>query len=79
METREDYKLFRCKFLREGKEFIKAKDYNGNTFYIKRSKNTKGYKKGFDDTFYAKLERKGIIFKKRILHVIDFNDYLALK
>lgn len=73
-----DFGLFRCIFKKEGKEFIKGEDYNGNRYLIKKSSATSGYREGFDDTFYAKLEIKGL-FKKKILHVIKYEDYLALE
>ena len=73
-----DFKLFRCIFLKSTKNYIKAKDYNGNKYMVKKSSSTKRYKKGLDDTFYAKLELKGFVIKKKILHVINYEDYLKL-
>lgn len=73
-----EFKLFRCQFLREGKNYIKAVDFNGKYYIIKKSPETRNFKEGFDDEFYARLEVKGV-FNKKILHVISFEEYLALK
>lgn len=71
---KENFKLYRCIFLKEKKDYIIGKDvFTSKTYYIKKSKETEGFKIGTDNSFYATKEESGLIFKKPILNVVDFN------
>lgn len=74
----EEYQSFRCIFLGDSKNYIKAKDFNGKRYKIVKNSSTKTFKKGFDDLFYAVLKKEGI-FKTNVLYPISYDDYLKLK
>lgn len=76
---REDFKLYRCIFLKENKEYIIGKDvFNAKTYYIKKSKETETFKIGTDNSFYAVKEDSGLVFKKLILNVINYNNIVRM-
>ena len=71
---KENFKLYRCIFLKEKKDYIIGKDvFNSKTYYIKKSKETEGFKIGTDNSFYATKEESGVIFKKPVLNVVNFD------
>lgn len=74
----EEYQNFRCIFLSESKNYIKAKDYNGKRYKIVKNNSTEHFKKGFDYLFYAVLKKEGI-FKTNVLYPISYDDFLKLK
>lgn len=76
---KEDFKLYRCIFLKESKEYIVAKDiFNKNVYHIKKCENTGDFKVGADKSFYAVKEECGLLFKKVILQVVDYNKVIKM-
>lgn len=73
-----EYKLYRCTFIKEEKEYIIGKDRKGRKYYIVKNKASKRYKEGGDESFYATLEIKGLLVKKMILNPIVYDEYLKL-
>lgn len=72
-------KLYRCIFLKENKDYIIGKDiFNSKIYKIKKSKETSEFKIGTDNSFYASEEESGVIFKKSILEVINYNEVLKM-
>lgn len=70
-------KLYRCIFLKENKDYIIGKDiFNSKIYNIKKSEETSEFKIGTDNSFYASEEKSGILFKKSILRVINYNEVL---
>ena len=66
---KKNLKLYRCVFLKENNEFIIGKDiFNEKIYYIRKCKETEGFKVGTDNSFYAEQEVKGMLFKKSILN-----------
>lgn len=73
----EEYRLYRLTIIKIGKEYIKARGSNGKKLIIKVNKETEGFQKGHNYEFYAKVKIEGIMNKK-ILYVIDYEEYLEL-
>ena len=72
-------KLYRCIFLKENKDYIIGKDiFNSKIYKIKKSEETSEFKIGTDNSFYALEEESGMIFKKSILEVINYNEVLKM-
>lgn len=76
---KENFKLYRCIFLKENKDYIIGKDiFNSRIYHIKKSKETESFKVGTDNSFYAIKEDSGIIFKKLVLNVVSFNSVVEM-
>lgn len=75
----EEFKLYRCIFLKENKDYIIGKDiFNSKIYNIKKSKETTDFKIGTDNSFYAIKEETGLLFKKSILKVVNYNEVLKM-
>lgn len=75
----EEFKLYRCIFLKENKDYIIGKDiFNSKIYNIKKSKETIDFKVGTDNSFYAIKEETGLLFKKSILKVVNYNEVLKM-
>lgn len=74
----EDYNEFDCIFIKETKNYIIGKDFNGIKYKIKKSNATKKFKVGYQNLFFAVLRKEGIL-KNNVLYPILFEDYLILK
>ena len=75
----DNLRLYRCVFLKENNEFIIGKDiFNEKVYHIRKSEETEGFKIGTDNSFYAERELKGILFKKNILKVINYNKVIEM-
>ena len=75
----EEFKLYRCIFLKENKDYIIGKDiFNSKIYNIKKSKETADFKFGTDNSFYAIKEETGLLFKKSILKVVNYNEVLKM-
>ena len=76
---REEFKLYRCIFLKENKDYIIGKDiFNSKTYHIKKSKEIEEFRIGTDNSFYAIKEENGLMFKKLILKVINYNEVVKM-
>lgn len=76
---KEELKLYRCIFLKENKEYIIGKDiFNSKIYHIKKSKETQEFRIGTDNSFYDIKEENGLIFKKLILKVINYNEVVRM-
>ena len=74
-----EFKLYRCIFLKENKDYIIGKDiFNSKIYNIKKSKETTDFKIGTDKSFYAIKEENGLILKKSILKVVNYNEVLKM-
>lgn len=72
-------KLYRCIFLKENKDYIIGKDiFNSKIYNIKKSEETSEFKIGTDNSFYAVEEENGILLKKSILEVVNYNEVLKM-
>lgn len=72
-------KLYRCIFLKENKDYIIGKDiFNSKIYNIKKSGETSEFKIGTDNSFYVFEEKNGILLKKSILEVVNYNEVLKM-
>lgn len=75
-----EYDLYRCKFIKIKGNFIVGRSiFDNKLYYIKRNKYSKKFKIGTDNYFYATKKEKGIILKKTILSVVDYNKVINEK
>lgn len=75
-----DYDLYRCKFIKIKGNFIVGRSiFDNKLYYIKINKYSKKFKIGTDNYFYATKKEKGIILKKTILSVVDYNKVINEK
>ena len=75
----EEFKLYRCIFLKENKDYIIGKDiFNSKIYNIKKCEETTDFKIGTDNSFYAIKEETGLLFKKSILKVVNYNEVLKM-
>ncbi len=75
----DNFKLYRCIFLKENKDYIIGKDiFNSKIYNIKKSKETSEFKIGADNSFYAIKEESGFLFKKVILKVVNYDDVIKM-
>ena len=51
---------------------------NSKVYNIKKSEETSEFKIGTDNSFYASEEKGGMLFKKSILKVINYNEVLKM-
>ncbi|GIM30234.1 hypothetical protein CPJCM30710_29000 [Clostridium polyendosporum] len=71
----DDLKLYRCTIIENNSKYFLGEDVFKNKFYIAKNEATKKYKVGTNDSFYAKVVREGILFKKEVLHPITSAEY----
>lgn len=75
-----EYKLYRCKFLKITKNYILGKDvFNSTTYKIIKNDVSRHFKVGYDDSFYATAEKKGLLLTSIILNPIDYNQVIKEK
>ncbi len=75
----EDFKLYRCIFLKESKDYIIGKDiFNSKIYKIKKNNESLDFKIGTDNSFYAKKEESGLFFKNIVLEVVNYNEILKM-
>jgi hypothetical protein len=74
-----DLKLFRCTIISEDKSYFIGKDVFNNKFYIRKNQANKNYKIGTNDSFYAKVEKEGLIIKRSVLTPISFKEYERIR
>lgn len=75
----EKIKLYRCIFLKENKDYIIGKDiFSSKIYNIRKNKETATFKIGTDNSFYAKKEESGVVFRKTILEVVNYNEVLKM-
>lgn len=74
-----DLKLFRCTIISEDKSYFIGKDVFNNKFYIRKNQATKNYKIGTNDSFYAKVEKEGLIIKRTVLTPISSKEYERIR
>lgn len=75
-----EYDLYRCKFIKIKGNFIVGRGiFDNKLYYIKINKYSKKFKIGTDNYFYATKKEKGIILKKTILSVVDYNKVINEK
>lgn len=70
-----ELKLFRCTIIEEKGDYFIGKDILNNKYHIKKGENTKKYKIGTDDSFYARVIEKGFLQKKTILYPVTSKEY----
>ncbi|MBP3916623.1 hypothetical protein [Clostridium sp.] len=74
----DNYKLYRCKFIKVTKEYIIGKDiFTGKTYKIVKNSAAETFKVGFDDSFYAKALKKSFLSGTEVIEPIKYSDYLS--
>jgi hypothetical protein len=74
----DELKLYRCTIVGESGKYFVGKDVLDNKLLIAKNKNTKKYKVGTDDSFYAAIKKEGLLVKKNILYPISSAEYEEL-
>ncbi|MBK1813898.1 hypothetical protein JHL18_25150 [Clostridium sp. YIM B02505] len=74
----DELKLYRCTIVGESDKYFTGKDVLGNKLLIAKNKNTRKYKIGTDDSFYASIKKEGLLVKKDILYPISSAEYEEL-
>ena len=75
----EDTVLVRCLITSVSGEYYKAKDYQGNRYFIEKNNFSRSFQVGDDRSFYAyKKEFQGFFEKRYFLYPITNEKYLEL-
>ena len=74
----DDLKLYRCTIVGETEKYFVGKDVLDNKLMIAKNRNTKKFKVGTNDTFYASIKKEGLLVKKDILYPISSAEYEEL-
>jgi hypothetical protein len=71
----DELKLYRCTIVGETDKYFIGKDVLDNKLLIAKNRNTKKFKIGTNDTFYASIKKEGLVVKKEILYPISSAEY----
>ncbi|WP_160674297.1 hypothetical protein [Clostridium sp. C8-1-8] len=71
----DELKLYRCTIVGETDKHFIGKDVLDNKLLIAKNKNTRKFKIGTNDTFYASIKKEGLVVKKEILYPISSAEY----
>ncbi|GKU27057.1 hypothetical protein CFOLD11_38840 [Clostridium folliculivorans] len=73
-----ELKLYRCTIIGENDKYFIGKDVLDNKLLIAKNNNTRRYKIGTNDSFYASIKKEGLLVKKDILYPISSAEYEEL-